>query len=238
MSHVEVVIHTRLSACTHRPSHCSGRVASKLFLDTHAKVYTSAEVKLRIGPALGEHKVDCLMVSMARSGCFMFFSIASLYVALGFQMYSGVASRWAWEVLGACERFMADFGDGHVARSMPYGSKGDDNEIRIFPWHSVTSIGLVALLARWSSAATRAAGALASPQARQAASLMLESVCDLVVRGTVLQFFVYMDDDFEWRWPRPALGDHGISILVEDRSTRYTDYPGAMLQAKIPTETT
>lgn len=196
-----------------------GLVDQKKFLDTELKTFTTAELKLKIGPTSSEHKFDVAVMARARHGFYSFWSLTDLYRTLHFEMYNRVASRWAWGILPSCEKFIGRCCDDQVIRNMPYSSSETECEggqDRILPWHSISSLALIALLSRWSAAGARSGG-LVAVQARRACSSMLEGLCDSVLKGATKVIFIYFGGDFEWRWPRPPTGSCEARMVVEDR---------------------
>lgn len=196
-----------------------GYISSKTFLDTELRSYENMRVQLKVGPTLAAQHLEALRLRRRRSGFCIYFSMIAIYNVCSFSMYKGVASRWVWEVLPATERFLNECCADQVLRAMPYLAKENNakDHDRFAPWNCVSSLGLVALLARWSGAGGRGGG-LANPGSRSAAGTLLQSVCDSVLRGTTVELTMLMDDDFQWRWPRPPAGGDAIKLVVKDSS--------------------
>lgn len=197
---------------------CEGCVTTRKYLGTGEMAFSTADMKLTAGATSQAHSFDVAKLECARGGFYMFSSIVSVYRAAGFTMYSGVASRWAWEVLPSIEKFVGQCMPHQVARSLPYGdqtSSYDGPTLRILPWHGLSSFALVVMLVRWCAAPSRQGGLLCD-KARRACSVLLDGVCDSIFRGKRLEKVVFMDDDFEHRWPRPPSAERPVHIVIED----------------------
>lgn len=200
----------------YKPVHSTSK-NDATFLDSPMRTFEARTVSIKLGPCRGLHSFDIVVCERPRQGFKCFFSAVSVYNGLSYDMYKGCASRWAWQQVGAFEKFCSDLCPQQVQRSMPYQNAtvaDDDKDARVFPWHAWSSAALVALMARLC-AAPRRAGGLESDRCRQATSMFLDAIVEQVCRGRVLMMKLCLEDDWEWRWPRPSGGEEHLDFLVE-----------------------
>lgn len=194
----------------------SAGARSKLFLDTHSLQFELRNVDLKLGPTMRDHRLSAACFRRSRCGFMWFFSLVGLYVMLGFEMFGGVASRWAWQSLPTFVRRISPMVGGQVMRSQSFTKQEKQSDMgdRCLPWHSVSSLGLVVLLSGWCSSTSRTGG-LQIERHRLASQELLRSVVRLACGDSARQVPLLLDDAFEWRWPRPAGGEHRFALIVK-----------------------
>lgn len=176
---------------------------------------------VRVGPTSQHHNFEIVAFKRPRGAFRIFFSLVALYRGLGFDMFHNVASRWAWQSLAGFEKRMAQYCVGQVLRSQAYKADGTSNKAgdlsdRCLPFHSVSTAALVILLADWCGASARAGG-LKDDKHRTSCKYMLQSLVHSVCAKATHCIRIFVDEAFQYKWPRPPFGDRIVELMVTDR---------------------
>lgn len=83
----------------------------RFFLDSKSLEYIERSLSMRLGDTSQHHSLAAVVFERARCGFKVFVSLVSLYAMLGFNMFSGVGSRWAWQCLPVFQRRIAKVSD-------------------------------------------------------------------------------------------------------------------------------
>lgn len=174
----------------------------KNFVDTAQLAFERKTLWLRIGATKAKHNLPCTVFQRPRSGFVICWSLAGLYRCLGFDMFHGVASQWAYKSLVSLSKLLGEVSDGLLHRSQEYASAADDlaPTDRCLPFHAVSTLGLIVILPSWCGASPRQNG-LRKSEHREAARSALSAL---------------VDAEYEWRWPRPLAGEHAFQMQIED----------------------
>lgn len=188
----------------------------KQFVDSAALQFEEQTLVVVAGPARVPHNLMAACFSRLRGGFALFVSLVSVYVCLGFSMFKGVGSRWAWQSLPSFEKVLRKWVEGQVLRSMEYdrGCDPQADESRCLPFHAVSVFGLVVLLTRWAAATPRQGG-LRESNHKVASMHLLEGLVSAASSGDASVIKLLADDAFEWRPPRPARGDHPFVLRMQ-----------------------
>lgn len=192
--------------------------ASKYFIDTAMLAFERKKVWLRIGATRAKHEVPCIAFERCRSGFRLCWSLVGLYKCLGFSMFNGVASQWAYKSVASIGKVLGKVSSGLLYRSQEYASVANDIAPTdlCLPFHAMATLGLVLMLCIWCGATARRGG-LRSATHREAARSALVALVELSCNGKPSTIPLLVDTSFEWRAPRPPAGEHPFDLGLEDR---------------------
>jgi len=204
-----------------------GNRLERLYLDTWSRAFVLKDVMVKIGPTRSAHAFNVAVCDRPRHGFKVFYSMTSVYNALGLTQFSGCGSRWSWQTVPTCEKFVHSVVPGQIARSMSYTSPkagggqktcaaaDAEDSTRVFPWHCLSSLGILAVLVRWS-ALHRPRGGFETGAARDACALCLQSLLKPGDERKALTMTLCLDNEWKWRWPRQAHGENPVELAVQD----------------------
>ena len=139
-----------------------------------------------------------------RGGGRIMWQLHDLYDHLGLETYKGIASKWVYCGCANWDETLSALGlHGHIVRSV----NGVNQMIAMgstshcLPAASMTTIGVLVMLARWSCASTRNGG-LRGRESKDKGLNLLRAFIDA---SASIGFSIDLAFDKEWmpRWPRP-----------------------------------
>lgn len=196
------------------PEEDSARV--RYFIDSASVNFKVQDVGLKLGPTMKLHNIAAACFSRPRYGFAWFFPLVGVYTLLAFDMFSGVASRWAWQMLPRFQKRVDSAVRGQVLRSQAFSKQEQtqDLEQRCLPWHAVSTFALLMLLASWGCD-TACIGGLKDLRHRTGSQEFLKSLIATTCGAEPFRVPVYADDEFDYRWPRPPRGEHIFWLNVQ-----------------------
>lgn len=139
-----------------------------------------AEVRLdaRAGPALAQHRIQGFLLQWPRQGMRFMWSGLCIYKHLGCTSHMKTPSKWFYNIVPSCRSFFEKLGfnSEHAMKSACSGAdraNGEPMDTCFLPKCCFSTLGLFAMLCRWSFAPNRRNGAL-SPESRAAAAALLQ----------------------------------------------------------------
>lgn len=111
------------------------------------------EVNVKVGAAGAQSGLEVALFRLNRQGCFVYWSMLSLYRGLGFSIKGGVPSKWVdqrWPRWEWCLQSMNV--DGHLLKAKQDNRRAvaAHEPMRVFRWPSCSSVALIALLCLWA----------------------------------------------------------------------------------------
>lgn len=110
----------------------------KVFLDTCSLQFDVHEVDMKIGPTRRDHRLTAASFRRPRGGFKWVFSLIALYSMLGFDMFVGVSSRWAWQSIPSFQRRVTPIVSGQVRSCARRASPSRSSSAT---WSSVVCLG-------------------------------------------------------------------------------------------------
>lgn len=147
--------------------------------------FQEGTITLRVGSCKQPQTFSHYLLRFPRQGMRHFWDMHAVYKLMGFSSFKGFASRWAYESKDSWQRFFIDLGfEGHCIQS-PGGLGAEEAGVtihRFLPATSVSTLGFVALLLRWSALPPNRGG-LREPDRRAAAAALLAGLLASAASG-------------------------------------------------------
>lgn len=178
-----------------------------------------ASVSIRMLSSAACCDVAVFVMKFRRScGQLVYWSLVDVYAMLDLSSYNRQASKWIFHCLPGWAKFMLPFLPGSMVVHSKHRNLSD-SRLREVPWYdrclpqtSISTVGLMLLLARWSFAKAERGG-LREETPRQVAEQALRSLIGQACSPARCRSFrIEFDKDWVCRWPRPqasSLDDGG-----------------------------
>lgn len=165
---------------------------AKAFLAELRQKWAPGEFKITLGVMPQEIGFHAAAFELPRGGCYIFWSMESIYTNLGLDQGGGIPSKWIFKSTSTWSRLADILGsDELLCRSRQYlGANQGHDPSRCLPWYGLASSMVIGLLLKWSCCA-RSAGGFGDDDNRERASQCLQSFLRyLLSHGDfVLSFF-------------------------------------------------
>lgn len=103
-----------------------------------------------------------------------------------------------------------------LRKARPYATdQGAQSEERVLPFHSVSTLGLVAVLCRMSCNSSSFAGGMSNERNLQSTCLALHSLLERIATAAPLDFLVFFDRRASCEFPLPAVGAESAGLRIK-----------------------